>query len=228
VPGKYSTFRGWRDPFTLLAQEDPNREVASVLVQEGIDGTYSGALLCSPDGTVTIEGVRGKGVEFMLGSMEPAFRYTLPGTIKTDDWTGKEVKADWESSLKLRIDDPIYAALRGVMQTHFKVLRALGPCSFEWVYDYDATKAWIVQLHRGVSSSVGKVIYPGPDGLLAHRFHVSEGLEALRTLIRELDPEKDMVIVVGEVGITSHFGDLLRQAKIHSFIEGEEKAGAKP
>ena len=44
VPGKFTTLRGWTDPFKLLDQEDPEgRELASVLSQEGVRAAFSGA-----------------------------------------------------------------------------------------------------------------------------------------------------------------------------------------
>src|SRR5262249_24547277 len=48
VPGKFTTLRGWTDPFVLLAREDPDgRRIASVLSQEGVRTVYSGAAIGS-------------------------------------------------------------------------------------------------------------------------------------------------------------------------------------
>ncbi len=72
VPGRFTTQHGWRDPFRLLAEEDPNGEIlASVLAQEGVESVYSGALVADPEGVPIVEGVRGPGDAFMLGRVTP-------------------------------------------------------------------------------------------------------------------------------------------------------------
>ncbi|WP_148616432.1 hypothetical protein [Nocardioides rubriscoriae] len=67
-PGLFTTDRGWRDPFELLAKEDPGRLIASVLSQESVDAVWSGA--SAPNTGLTgslLEGVPGFGDDFMLG-----------------------------------------------------------------------------------------------------------------------------------------------------------------
>jgi hypothetical protein len=51
-----------------------------------------------------------------------------------------------------------------------------------------------------------------------HRFEVGGGISALRGLIATLG-SGDGVVLVGRVGITSHFGDLLRRGRIPSRLE---------
>ncbi|HET7232293.1 MAG TPA: hypothetical protein VFJ16_19965 [Longimicrobium sp.] len=96
----------------------------------------------------------------------------------------------------------------------------LGPVRFEWVHD--GARAWVVQLHRGASVTQGRTIFPG-DAASWHRFDVSRGIGALRELIAGLNGGGEGVVLVGRVGVTSHFGDLLRRARIPSRIE--EPAG---
>jgi hypothetical protein len=48
---------------------------------------------------------------------------------------------------------------------------------------------------------------------------VAEGIGALRELIAGVDGSGDGVVLVGRVGVTSHFGDLLRRARVPSRIE---------
>ena len=44
VPGRFMTQRGWRDPFALLAAEDPSgTDLVAVLAQEGVRARWSGA-----------------------------------------------------------------------------------------------------------------------------------------------------------------------------------------
>lgn len=72
VPGKYSTLRGWTDPFKLLADEDPEGgALASVLCQDAVDAQYSGALRTLDSGEPLIEGVAGTGERFMQSQVPP-------------------------------------------------------------------------------------------------------------------------------------------------------------
>lgn len=68
TPGHFTTTRGWTDPFAILAKEDADATVASILAQEGVNAIYSGASLPRSDGNGhIIEGVAGSGSDFMLG-----------------------------------------------------------------------------------------------------------------------------------------------------------------
>ncbi|HAF23993.1 MAG TPA: hypothetical protein DCK93_13985 [Blastocatellia bacterium] len=183
-PGRYTTHRGWLDPFELLAREDPDgTKIASVLAQEGVNAEYSGSLIVEQEGEVKVEGVPGYGDDFMLG--------------RTIGLLPKPVK-------------------ESVFDLYREAAEQLGPVRLEWVHDGE--KPWIVQLHKGATASLGNTIYPG-EALVFHRFDVQEGIESLRELIRRVRNVDEGVIIVGEVGITSHLGDLLRKAKIPSRIE---------
>ena len=185
VPGRYTTQRGWRDPFKLLTEEDPDGTVlASVLAQEGIDASYSGALITGQDGSMIIEGTKGRGDTFMIGHAAPG---ELPDEISLS-----------------------------VKKIYEQAVTELGPVRFEWVHDGQQT--WVVQLHRGATTTSGRTIYPGEIEAY-QRFDVARGIEALRALISTIDATREGIILVGEVGVTSHFGDLLRRAKIVSQLE---------
>lgn len=98
---------------------------------------------------------------------------------------------------------------------------ALGPIRLEWVYDGHA--AWIVQLHKGATTVSGRTIFPG-NASYFHHFKVERGLDELRELISRVQGTGDGIILLGNVGVTSHFGDLLRRAGIPSQIEPAENA----
>jgi hypothetical protein len=67
-PGRFTTSRGWLDPFRLLQKEDRDGErVASIAAQEGVNALYSGALLTDATGQPVVEGMAGYGQDFMLG-----------------------------------------------------------------------------------------------------------------------------------------------------------------
>lgn len=98
-----------------------------------------------------------------------------------------------------------------------KLCAIFGPVRFEWCYDKTGT-LWIVQFHVGQSASVGNIIYPGePQQFEA--FEVNQGLEALRALVNRAKRDNFGVVLRGNVGITSHFGDLLRRNQVPSRLE---------
>jgi hypothetical protein len=185
APGKFTTRRGWADPFRLLESEDPSgAHLASVLAQEGVDAVYSGALLTTADGVALIEGVEGLGDGFMLGAAAPE---VLPAEVY------EGVRRLWKAASD-----------------------RLGPVRLEWVYD--GREVWVVQLHCGASPTAGDEIYPGTPSEFV-RFAVSDGLEALRRLLDRVGGSHIGVVLVGEVGLASHMGDLLRKAGVPSRIE---------
>jgi hypothetical protein len=108
--------------------------------------------------------------------------------------------------------------LAGVRRLYEAAAGHLGPVRMEWVYDRTG-RTWIVQLHRGQTSSQGAVIHQG-EASIYHRFDVSEGIDELRKLIaRVAGKSGEGIILVGQVGVTSHLGDLLRKAEIPSRVE---------
>lgn len=186
VPGRYATYRGWRDPYAVMAEEDPDGAMlASVLCQQEIPQVFSGALVTRADGSPVIEGVAGRGDAFMKGRARPA---ELP-----------------------------VQALKDVRETYDRACKALGPVRMEWVYD--GSLVWVVQIHTGRAQTRGLTIYSG-EAKKFHKFDISRNdLDALRKFIAELEGSEDGVIVVGNIGLTSHVADLLRRAQIPSRLE---------
>lgn len=185
LPGKYTTARGWKDPFVLMQEEDPSAlAIASVLAQEGVDAKYSGALIVSSLGAPVIEGVEGFGDEFMIGRMAPS---RIPARVLGD-----------------------------VLEVYQYAAACLGPVRFEWVHD--GKKVWVVQLHRGRTMTEGHTIVPG-DAAVFHPFNTSSGIDSLRALIEKVKGLNEGIALIGQVGLTSHFGDLLRRARIPARLE---------
>lgn len=82
VPGKFTTHRGWVDPYALLVAEDPTgRAICSVLAQQGVKPEYSGALIVDANEQVVIEGKQGEGESLMLGVSAPE---ALPQNVKDE------------------------------------------------------------------------------------------------------------------------------------------------
>jgi hypothetical protein len=177
-PGRFTTVKGWIDPFRLLSVEDPdNRSIASVLSQSAVQARFSGAAITDRDGRPVIEGARGEGDRFMLGQRGPE---TLPAEIIAD-----------------------------VERIYIETVSALGAARFEWVHDGE--RVWIVQLHKGGTNSAAATLVPGEAAEWAV-FKASQGLEELRRFLADL-PADVGVRIEGEIGLTSHFADLLRKTK---------------
>jgi hypothetical protein len=185
VPGRFPTQRGWRDPFALLAAEDPSGgAVVAVLAQEGVAARWSGAALPGAGGGLLVEGVAGYGDDFMLARAAPA---QLPDQV---------------------VDD--------VRRVGASAAATLGPVRFEWAHD--GQRPWVLQLHLAATASSATTIYPGTPSRW-HRFDPTLGLKRLRDLIAAV-PTGDGIEVTGDVGVTSHLGDLLRRAAIPSRLAG--------
>ena len=117
------------------------------------------------------------------------------------------------------LPDEVTGAVSGVYE---QAKETLGPVRLEWVFDTHGA-AWIVQLHRGITTSQGSVVHKG-EASVYHRFDVSRGIDELRTLIANVQNTGEGIVLVGQVGVTSHLGDLLRKAQIPSRIEEPPKA----
>jgi hypothetical protein len=179
VPGKFTTHHGWLDPFVLLNAEDPNGDaIASVLSQEGVKQSYSGAVIMGGDGELIIEGKRGEGESLMLGASAP-------------------------ERLPERIED-------AVRRLYEQAAAALGIVRFEWVHDED--RAWIVQLHSGITDTTRDSI-TSLKAKTWQLFDIRLGLEELRKTVAALSPGTG-VELRGRVGLTSHFADVIRRANV--------------
>lgn len=98
----------------------------------------------------------------------------------------------------------------------WKLIGTLGPVRFEWAWD--GQRVWLLQLHAGASDSFGDVIYPG-EAKKWIKFKTSDGLEKLRAILQEAKQSGFGIELRGQVGITSHLGDVLRRNKIPSRIK---------
>lgn len=71
MPGKFTTTRGWTDPFRIMDDEDPGHEaIASVIGQASVVPRYSGASIVLQTGEIVTEGVSGSGDAFMQGVVQ--------------------------------------------------------------------------------------------------------------------------------------------------------------
>jgi len=187
TPGKYPTYYGWVDPFNVLNNDELLSNVPSVLSQQSVDASYSGAAVPTKK-SLLIEGVAGFGDDFMIGKDSPE---TLPSVLKEK-----------------------------IQEIFNKLTDKIGKVNFEWVYDDD--NVWIVQLSKSNILSSSKTIYPGKVERYIG-FNVEDGLEALRKLVNSIDRKKEGIELIGKIGITSHFGDVLRNAHIPSKLNTQSQ-----
>jgi len=190
-PGKYYTGDKWTDPFILMQKEelkgDNEINIASVLSQSAVEAVYSGGAIVSEEqANDVIEGVAGKGDNFMVGT---EYLDSLPDNVL----------------VKLK------ALLNEIRNYHY----LLGDVSIEWVFD--GTKIWLVQLNQIKEKGLGTTIVTGKPAKY-EKFYVEDGLEQLRTKIKAIKDSNIGIELIGDVGLTSHFGDVLRHANIPSFI----------
>jgi hypothetical protein len=100
------------------------------------------------------------------------------------------------------------AIIRDVLHMNQRLRKRLGSVRFEWVHD--GSSLWIVQLHKGKTSSTSTIVVPGEAAEWA-TFHTEAGLEALRQFLARLAPNVGLILE-GDVGLTSHLADLARKA----------------
>jgi len=189
LPGQLPTKFGWSDPFELyeeMQQQGGADQCASLLSQEGVDPAFSGAAACTTDGGWLVEGVKGSGVDFMLGIKGPE---DLPDAVIFD-----------------------------VQRALEKLMDSCGPVRVEWAHD--GSHVWVLQLHVGSITNDRNVICDG-NAEQWIEFSVGNGLESLRALVQMIEGKNIGVRVIGDVGITSHFGDLLRSKAIPSILVRE-------
>jgi hypothetical protein len=140
VPGKYTTARGWQDPFRLMHNEDPDGvAIASVLAQQGVRADYSGAAIEASDGELIIEGAKGTGEGFMQGSVMPQ---TLPGDVR--DAVGATHAQLRQCLGSVRFEWVFDGAKVWVVQLHTGASQSLGAAlvpgeAIEWI-EFDITE----------------------------------------------------------------------------------------
>ena len=95
-----------------------------------------------------------------------------------------------------------------VANVHRRLSAVLGPVRLEWAHD--DRRAWIVQLHLGATQTIGSTLVPG-TATNWMEFRVDDGIERLRKRLDTL-PGNTGIILIGEIGVTSHIADLVRRA----------------
>lgn len=102
---------------------------------------------------------------------------------------------------------------QAVAKVFWELTPSFGTIRMEWVYDGE--EVWLVQLQQEAGLSSGDTIVPGEPASW-HYFRVSDGLESLRAFIPTAQKERLGIVLVGNVGLTSHLADILREARVPS------------
>ncbi len=199
-PGKFYTGSSWIDPFELMVTEEAkgsNRiNIASIISQAAVDAIYSGAsFIRKNEKNDLIEGVSGRGDKFMVG---------------------EESKID----LPQKVIDEV-KILNNQLRNYHNIL---GDVSIEWVYD--GINTWLVQLNQLKNTNQynnlkGNVIVDG-NPVYYEKLFVKDGLDALRSKINFVKDKNIGIELIGNIGVTSHFGDLLRLSNIPSVLKSED------
>jgi hypothetical protein len=98
---------------------------------------------------------------------------------------------------------------------HEDVKSKLGGIRIEWAFD--GSEIWVLQLQQIEAMSAGRTIVPG-NVEREIEFDISEGLGSLRSLLKTIKGSSLGICLKGNVGITSHFADVLRRSGIPSRI----------
>lgn len=190
--GKYFTGSHWTDPFVLMQSEELKGE-----------NPINIAAILSQDAV----DAKYSGGAIISESEEYDIVEGVQGT--GDDFMLGQA---FNNALPDNVIDKVKNVIK-ILRTYNNVI---GNVSIEWVYD--GNEIWIVQLNQLKNSGTGNIIVKG-NPTCYKQFHVDKGLESLCDMIKSLKNENIGIELVGNVGITSHFGDLLRQSNIPSRME---------
>jgi len=102
--------------------------------------------------------------------------------------------------------------------------KEIGDVSVEWVYDGNIV--WLVQLNQlkgenKYKNSESNIIVQGSPSHYEKVF-VKDGLDSLRSKIDLLKDKNIGIELIGNIGVTSHFGDLLRLSNIPAILKSED------
>lgn len=194
-PGKYYSGSKWIDPFKLMNEEEAKGDkpisIASLISQNAVESKYSGASF-----------IREKPEDDIIEGVKG---------LGDKFMVGQQSKSELPDSLILKVQ-----SLNDEIRKHHKII---GDVSIEWVYD--GQDVWVVQLNQLKKGQANKmtIVDGNPEKII--KFYVEDGLENLRKLISEIKDKDIGVELIGNVGITSHFGDLLRLDDVPSVLVKE-------
>lgn len=202
-PGLYPTEFGWTDPFEMVNYFNYEKTSEKVL----------SLFRSKPGKAAPIQSVISQS--HIDAAYSGAVQQLKSGKLVIEGVQGRGdgfMLGDNNESLPEKV-------ITAVTMVYESAVRKLGPVHIEWVMDTKDV-VWVVQLHIDTFLMTAEdTIVPGD---ISHyvEFDVTRGLDALRETIdlAQRCIPKHGIYLMGNVGVTSHFGDLLRKANIPSKI----------
>jgi hypothetical protein len=174
---------------------------------------------CDPFALLAVEDPDGKTLASVLAQEGVAARWSgaaLPGADGSLVVEGVPGFGDDFMLGRQAAETPPDRVVRDVTALAARAAAELGQVRLEWAHDGE--RAWALQLHLAAGVARGGVIYPGEPARW-RRFDPADGLDSLRRLIEEARAAGDGIVVAGDVGLTSHVGDLLRRAAVPARLD---------
>lgn len=180
-----------------------------VTPQPGLYTTMKG--WTDPFALLAKEDPNGTEIMSVLSQAAVQARYSGAAIVSADDGLIVEGRPGEGDRFMLGLDLPEALPATVVADVHAvfdKLAVHLGPVRFEWVHD--GSQVWIVQLHHGGTSSSRNVLVPG-EADVWKRVDAALPLEQIRAAVSTMDDNVG-IILVGDVGLTSHIADVIRKA----------------
>lgn len=207
VPGKYPTFQGWADPYSLLNSS----ELASCIVQDQVNAMFSGSAIVDAENNLVCEFVDGFGDSFMTGENRK-FRKMRIAPFVLDQRIEHNILGAAFVPLDFLLPE-IWKVINDILRRNYEEI-----FKFRMEWAYDGHRFWILQLHSDEVLSSGNIIVPGEPENGWVDFEVGKSLEDLRELVTLASEEKKGIRIKARIGITSHIADVCRKAKIPSIL----------
>lgn len=194
LPGQLPSVNKNFNVFDLMRQAEKLVEkesyIPSLIVQEGVKSIYSGSVITTRDGEIVIEGVKGRGDEFMLGNKVSEF---LPSDV-----------------IKL-----VEATSQSIIDHSF----ISNEIEFEWVYDGKHLWIVQLSVGKNMVSRSIVVEGAVNEYLKFDPSKSASALTDLAEVIRKAKEINAGISIIGNVGRTSHIVHLLIKEQIPSIIE---------
>jgi hypothetical protein len=193
APGLYPTYKGWKDPFEML--KNVESELPDMIKNNPIMSVLDQANIEGKySGVADWNATDNKSIIEGVAGHGDLFMLGQISPQKLPNSVRKDVEA-----------------------IHEKAVTKLGSVRIEWVHD--GRLVWIVQLQRSSYKGTNDIIVNGhPSNFI--RFETKDKrIEDLYEIVKDAKKSDSGIILVGNIGILSHFGDLLRKESVPSRLE---------
>jgi hypothetical protein len=199
-------------PFEFGTKTGSNEVWTRTCPREPVPGLYTTVKgWTDPFALLQVEDRDGKSIASLLRQDAVTAGHSGAAIVGMDGKLTTEGRPGEGDRLMLGLDRPEplpTSIVDDVAEVHRRLSAVLGAVRLEWVHD--GNRVWVVQLHQGATQTAGSTLVPG-DAADWIEFRVEEGLEVLRDRLDSL-PRDTGVMLIGNVGVTSHIADLVRRA----------------